>query len=546
MAVGIFSGLARALKPFGSESTPAELTTHRVFTAVIVVIVVRGWSKVAPTPACCCIFKSTMSTGIRSQSASPQSYPVVAPQCSDCNEHVQNSRNTIEGPPEKVYSHCSRNNTYPEDANAFKEEMKVAKAHLERYNATIALLEAERARLNEIVNKYRVILHQIRVIPPEIMRRIFSFCTNFPSDTQLVPPKSSLIPTGIPWVLGQVCHSWRSIATTMPHLWCSISLEIRSLKAVSSSFLASQAWRLGLQLHRSHDAMLDPLASVAPPTVWRAFQYAPVHVSHPGTVSLHGFLPLSTQLPWQQIKTFRFKRNLPSDDPPPDDPTTSKFLEILRKLNIVEVCDIYFDRSLRAGMSLTDEPSALRFNLLTDLTISTHTYQDCTAAACFFKWLTAPKLSCLKILTPYFKWEYLISFISRSGCKLTELVIHEAGSLGSERDNTLIQVLTAVPDLITLELGFVDGAADHHISIFSSPLVPRLEKLFINPQLPDSLSAYTDSVLLDALEYRWNVGDSGVQQLRFVSLDRKVTDPLSCGRLDDLRSQGLSVVEWAN
>ncbi|KAI3603791.1 hypothetical protein WG66_006687 [Moniliophthora roreri] len=539
-----------------------------------------------------------MSTGIRSQSASPQSYPVVAPQCSDCNEHVQNSRNTIEGPPEKVYSHCSRNNTYPEDANAFKEEMKVAKAHLERYNATIALLEAERARLNEIVNKYRVILHQIRVIPPEIMRRIFSFCTNFPSDTQLVPPKSSLIPTGIPWVLGQVCHSWRSIATTMPHLWCSISLEIRSLKAVSSSFLASQAWRLGLQLHRSHDAMLDvslhakrdifnhPLMILicSHSHRWRhlrfgehssmlrsmslirgalpalesitiksdlnassgqqdgCFDYCP----RLRTVSLHGFLPLSTQLPWQQIKTFRFKRNLPSDDPPPDDPTTSKFLEILRKLNIVEVCDIYFDRSLRAGMSLTDEPSALRFNLLTDLTISTHTYQDCTAAACFFKWLTAPKLSCLKILTPYFKWEYLISFISRSGCKLTELVIHEAGSLGSERDNTLIQVLTAVPDLITLELGFVDGAADHHISIFSSPLVPRLEKLFINPQLPDSLSAYTDSVLLDALEYRWNVGDSGVQQLRFVSLDRKVTDPLSCGRLDDLRSQGLSVVEWAN
>ncbi|ESK82392.1 hypothetical protein Moror_12177 [Moniliophthora roreri MCA 2997] len=465
--------------------------------------------------------------------------------------------------------------------------MKVAKAHLERYNATIALLEAERARLNEIVKKYRVILHPIRIIPPEIMRRIFSFCTNF------VPPKSSLIPTGTPWVLGQVCHSWRSIATTMPHLWCSISLEIRSLKVVNSSFLVSQAWRLGLQLHRSHDAMLDVSLHAkrdifSHPLMilicnhshrWRhlrfgehfsvlrsmslirgalpalesitvnsginassdqqidCFDYCP----RLRTVSLHGFLPLSTQLPWQQIKTFRFKR-----DPLPGDPTTSKFLEILRKLNIVEVCDIYFDLSLREGMSLTDESPALRFNLLTDLTISTHTRQDCTAAACFFKWLTAPKLSCLKILTPYFKWEYLISFISRSGCKLTELVIHEAGSLGSERDNTLIQVLTAVPDLVTLELGFVDGAADHHISIFSSPLVPRLEKLFINPQLPDSSSVYTDSILLDALEYRWNVGDSGVQQLRFVSLDRKVTDPLSCGRLDDLRSQGLSVVEWAN
>ncbi|EEB96792.1 hypothetical protein MPER_04010 [Moniliophthora perniciosa FA553] len=257
------------------------------------------------------------------------------------------------------------------------------------------------------------------------------------------------------------------------------------------------------------------------------------------TICLHGFPPPSMQLPWQQIETFRFKRN-----PPSDDPSTNKLLEILRKLDNVEVYDICFDRSLRAGMSLTDEPAALRFNRLTSLTLSTDVRQDYTTAACFLKWLTAPMLLYLEIRTSYQGWEHLISFITHSKCKLTELVIYQAGSLGSKRDNTLVRVLTAVPDLTILKLGFADGAADHHISIFSSPLVPRLETLSIIPlHLKDSPSIYADSVLLDALEYRWNVGDSGVQQLQHVYLDRKVVDPLLRGRLDDLRAQGLNVIQ---
>ncbi|KAK7047137.1 hypothetical protein VNI00_006802 [Paramarasmius palmivorus] len=529
--------------------------------------------------------------------------------CSSCRDDVLMSKEQVHGPEEEIYQSSARGNDYPADGDALKKEMKAAQAHLERLDATIALLDTERARLNQILDKYKVILHPIRVIPPEIMRRIFAICAEPDDGSKTLT--TSLLPSGMPWVVSQVCRSWRSIALSTPCLWTSVVLDIRPLGTMHPQRLASEAWRLRLQLHRSqtipldvtihaqrdnfnhplmilictrseqwrnlrlggHESVLkslslvrgllpalehltvdsDIIASIDEEEVF--FDYCP----QLRTISLHGFTSSSMKLPWHQITDFTFDRDPAANAPGQSlltlPPTTDKFWAVLSKIPNVEVCNLNFDFTLRIPASASVPWGSgnllpLQFDRLTSLTLSTDGRQGCLAAANFFNWLITPKLAHLDIATPYNGWGQLVSFVSRSSCKLDTLAIHAAQSLGNTEsllpgnDYTLKQVLAAVPDLTSLELGFVGGAVDYHISVFSSPVVPHLENLSI-VQYSTSRSAYSDTVLLDALEYRWNTPETskGVHQLRFVRLDRKVTDPTSCSRLEALRSQGLVVVE---
>ncbi|ESK87415.1 hypothetical protein Moror_11635 [Moniliophthora roreri MCA 2997] len=77
--------------------------------------------------------------------------------CPACKADVYTSRNLIHGPSEEVYNQYARSNSYPTGSDTFKEEFEAAKINLDRLTATIALLEAERARLKGIVEKYSAI-----------------------------------------------------------------------------------------------------------------------------------------------------------------------------------------------------------------------------------------------------------------------------------------------------------------------------------------------------------------------------------------------------
>ncbi|KAF9257745.1 hypothetical protein L218DRAFT_1080794 [Marasmius fiardii PR-910] len=104
------------------------------------------------------------------------------------------------------------------------------------------------------------ILRPIHEIAPELLGKIFSFTVDLPAVEDPFQTPSSLHPTGMPWVLTQVCQPWRKLALGTPSLWNPVSLALSSKKA-SQNFLQAQAYRLNLQLHRSGDQPIDVIVS---------------------------------------------------------------------------------------------------------------------------------------------------------------------------------------------------------------------------------------------------------------------------------------------
>ncbi|KAK7047136.1 hypothetical protein VNI00_006801 [Paramarasmius palmivorus] len=180
--------------------------------------------------------------------------------CATCKADVEISRDTIHGPSDAVYKTLARSSGYPDGAGVFKKEFESAKIRLDRMSATIDLLQAEKRRLEEIVEKYKVILHPIRTAPADILRHIFGYCAGHlqiqsEEDSHTATPlvtKDSLIPKEMPWVLGQVCLSWRSLVLSTPELWTTVSIRVRHPESVRRS-ISSNVLRLGLQLDRSQN-----------------------------------------------------------------------------------------------------------------------------------------------------------------------------------------------------------------------------------------------------------------------------------------------------
>ncbi|KAK7047134.1 hypothetical protein VNI00_006799 [Paramarasmius palmivorus] len=259
-------------------------------------------------------------------------------------------------------------------------------------------------------------------------------------------------------------------------------------------------------------------------------------------------------LPWGQIQHFRFRRRLVMfrRNPLTD---SDKLCAIIRGLSNVKVCELDFDPGFSVSdmMAATSTSGRITTHLITlmvsgSLSTDPGTGRDRGDAVIphFLEGISTPGLSNLQITSPFAGWDELLSLLRRSGCKLTVLIIPLARSLYPE---TLSEVLSTVPYLKTLEIGFATAMAgnisDNHIRTFSSPEVPRLEKLSIVRHPKHKLS-YADTVLVDALEYRWKLAEdtaSGASRLRFVSLDRRITDKRSRERLDALIAQGMAIDE---
>ncbi|KAI3603790.1 hypothetical protein WG66_006719 [Moniliophthora roreri] len=501
--------------------------------------------------------------------------------CSACKADVQTSINLIHGPPDEIYDQCARTNNCPAGLDSFREELKTAKIHLDRLTATIALLETERARLKGIVEKYSVILHPMRSISPDALQSILKSCVE---QSEREEPKSSLVPSGMPWVLGQVCRYWRSTALSMPHLWTSITLDIDSVKVPQL-----QIKLLGLQIYRSQNLPLTVTIhcklrgdySSHPLVVlictrsqqWRSLRLGgsedvlrPISLvrellpilesmtvdssptSRPGevclepapalrSVTLHG--STSIKLPWHQIKYFQLRQgSIPTST------NIDRVWTVLAQLSNVEVGDLYIDNIV--GHPATFSSPRPSFNHLTTLIISSGTRNS--AATGFIERITTPSLKQLKITAPYSGWRELLQLITRSSCRLTELSIREA-VLNSE-SQYMLNLLGTLWDLTSLELGIVSVSPGRSIDdlffLFQLKVVPRLEKLTIilSPFFRSSLS---EDILLNALEYRWNLHEElEINGLRIVTLEMHFYNPKSRSRLEALRAQGLVVVTKDN
>ncbi|KAK7047135.1 hypothetical protein VNI00_006800 [Paramarasmius palmivorus] len=214
--------------------------------------------------------------------------------CRTCRADVEMSKNTIHGPPDDLYAHLTRVNGYPDDSSPFKEEFNVAKSRLKQLSATIALLEAERSRLVGIVEKYKVILHPIRTAPVDVLRHIFDLCVDRTDGHVDLPPEfqNSLVPSRMPWVLGQICRGWRSFALSTPQLWTGVSLDIRQVEAISQESMTADVHRLGLQLHRSQNLPLIVSISSEKVKLQHNTASGPLHITSEVLLNIHPMLVL--------------------------------------------------------------------------------------------------------------------------------------------------------------------------------------------------------------------------------------------------------------
>ncbi|KAK0449681.1 uncharacterized protein EV420DRAFT_1750712 [Desarmillaria tabescens] len=112
--------------------------------------------------------------------------------------------------------------------------------------------------LEEIERDHRLPLLPIRRIPPEILMEIFLCTASFSGNV--------LNTNSAPWVIGQVCSSWRSICNSMcPSLWSSIDIF------ANDRFMRKKDPRslLGTVLSRSRQyGLAIRLSSSIEPTIW--------------------------------------------------------------------------------------------------------------------------------------------------------------------------------------------------------------------------------------------------------------------------------------
>ncbi|KAJ8090594.1 hypothetical protein PM082_018151 [Marasmius tenuissimus] len=222
----------------------------------------------------------TQTNGLPPSASLKQSTPTSA-RCPDCNFDLGASQNKIQGPPEAIYLSYSANNAHLSGKEEKVVKTGIAEAiaqislignKIERLNEIIALLGKERDRLEEVTSKYRSMLRPVFRLPPEVLARIFSPSVDTPAvedaDGFRGPrPPTSLRPTKHPWVLSQVCRSWRSLTLNTPSLWSFVSFTIPSNDEGEQPPAVSppQYRRLQLQLRRSASTPLDITVEVPDP-----------------------------------------------------------------------------------------------------------------------------------------------------------------------------------------------------------------------------------------------------------------------------------------
>ncbi|KAL0577253.1 hypothetical protein V5O48_004741 [Marasmius crinis-equi] len=99
------------------------------------------------------------------------------------------------------------------------------------YLTSVNTLLQLKKELEERLRKYESVLGAVRRLPHDVLACIFEFAVD--GDESEIPLSQydalgSLDTRRAPWVLGQVCHSWRATVTSLPLLWTIFNLSGRT------------------------------------------------------------------------------------------------------------------------------------------------------------------------------------------------------------------------------------------------------------------------------------------------------------------------------
>ncbi|KAK1225810.1 hypothetical protein PQX77_011221 [Marasmius sp. AFHP31] len=134
--------------------------------------------------------------------------------------------------------------------------LEVLDLRIQELSASLTSLKKERAREAERKWLYVSILHPIRRLPPELLAEIFRIRIHNDVDLQWRGKfPGSLNTRKVPWVLGQVCRTWRLVVLSTPDLWAKV--DVSWAGTVSSECAASLEWLMSLHVERARGQPLD-------------------------------------------------------------------------------------------------------------------------------------------------------------------------------------------------------------------------------------------------------------------------------------------------
>ncbi|KAJ7592575.1 hypothetical protein C8J56DRAFT_855997 [Mycena floridula] len=105
------------------------------------------------------------------------------------------------------------------DIETRETEIRALQNQIDLLKNSLERLQSRMDAAQSSLNVHKGIIHPVRMVPVELLRKIFRECTHNVDCT------SSWKASESPWNVTQVCRRWREISTSFPALWSNIGLS---------------------------------------------------------------------------------------------------------------------------------------------------------------------------------------------------------------------------------------------------------------------------------------------------------------------------------
>jgi hypothetical protein len=379
----------------------------------------------------------------------------------------------------------------------------------------------QRDRLGRYVKDHNSILHPVRRLNDDLLDMIFMLAAEIDRDSPDFT--HSLDTRRIPWVLGQVCTSWRRLAKNcMPLMWSYAALSIspvgpRDSKSLGylMEHLLRRAGSLDLSVHLTvNPEYVSPHPGSWHPLLLRLFMACDRWKSFYLNVSVHSYTSIEWEmldgnlpklrtvtlylhphqglhpldfinaedsvfmsapqltaakvigwdsdiLPWGQLTKFFWSRNTYDGT----ELWHSALPEHLRAARNLEECE--FDCVFASSNTPSSEEARVLLPKLRTLTLHsiiypsdvTHNIAQISEPERLLDMFVVPALTSLTLTGPMFEETALIKCLEESQCNLTSLSI----TLSGRPETRTIRILQHLPKLLVLTLSEADNMTTEFI-----------------------------------------------------------------------------------
>ncbi|KAL0564717.1 hypothetical protein V5O48_017323, partial [Marasmius crinis-equi] len=156
--------------------------------------------------------------------------------------------------PEELSTTLRTCNIPPFSAEELSKYIQDAQYDIKLFESCIRHLHLRQVALQRDIARYSSLHSPVRKLPPEILRRIFSFtCAE---DHLNTPPLKS--PT-YAFHLSSVCSRWREVTLSSPELWAKLSFNLSERAAIPARLAISHSQQhpLSLQVRATDDTEIS-------------------------------------------------------------------------------------------------------------------------------------------------------------------------------------------------------------------------------------------------------------------------------------------------